>query len=267
MILAWLGAVLIGLSLGLLGSGGSILTVPVLVYLAGEDPKLAVAESLAIVGLIALFGALPYARRGCVQWRSVGLFGTPGVVGTVLGSLLSHRLPAALQLLIFAAVMLAAAVRMFRPMTAPDAGSARPGWQVVLTGLGVGVLTGVVGVGGGFLILPALVLLLGLPMSRAVGTSLVIIALNSAFGFAAHLPQFGNRLHWGTIAMMGGIGVLGSFLGESLSRFFSPLTLRRSFAAFLVVLGGYILVSNLPQAVGQWQQARIPGAVRAVKYP
>lgn len=267
MILVWFGAVLIGLSLGLLGSGGSILTVPVLVYLAGEDPKVAVAESLAIVGIIALFGALPYARKGCVQWRSVLLFGAPGIAGTVAGSLLGHVLPAALQLLIFAGVMLVAAVRMFRPMTACLPGAVRPVWQVALAGLGVGVLTGVVGVGGGFLILPALVLLLGLPMSQAVGTSLVIIALNAAFGFAAHLPQFGNRLHWSVIGLMGVIGVLGSFLGESVSRFLSPLTLRRSFAAFLVVLGVYILASNLPHAVNQWQQARIPDTVRAVKYP
>ena len=256
MMLAWIGAVVIGLSLGLLGSGGSILTVPVLVYLVGEEPKLAITESLAVVGIIALFGALPCAWRRCTDWRAVLLFGLPGLAGTFLGTLLSHALPAAAQLLIFAVVMLIAASRMFKP--APDTAgpAARPWWQVLGAGLGVGVLTGVVGVGGGFLILPALVLLLGLPMTAAVGTSLIIIALNSAMGFAMHSLGGHQALHWNLIALLGGIGVLGSLAGNYLSRFLSQQALRRSFAAFLVVLGGYILYTNVPSALSHWQQAR-----------
>lgn len=255
MILAWFGAVLIGLSLGLLGSGGSILTVPVLVYLVGEEPKLAITESLAVVGLIALFGAAPCAWRRCTDWRAVLLFGLPGLGGTFLGTVLSHSLPAALQLLIFAVVMLVAASRMFRPTTDGPAQQDRPWWQILGAGLGVGVLTGVVGVGGGFLILPALVLLLGLPMTAAVGTSLVIIALNSAMGFTLHALSGTQALHWNLIGMLGGIGILGSFAGNYLSRFLSQQALRRSFATFLVVLGIYILYTNVPSALGHWQQA------------
>ncbi|GAA4001766.1 sulfite exporter TauE/SafE family protein [Deinococcus rubellus] len=249
MILVVVGALLIGLSLGLLGSGGSILTVPVLVYLVGEPGKLAIVESLAIVGLIALVGALPYIKNRSVELRAVLLFGLPGLLGTSLGTLLSHQMPAALQLLIFAVVLLIAAVRMFKPMPGQTSIQPRAGWQVALAGLGVGVLTGVVGVGGGFLILPALVLLLGLSMIRAVGTSLVIIALNSAMGFGLHVVGQSTPLHWSVIVLIAGIGILGSLVGSQLSNLFSPLALRRSFAGFLVLLGGYILVTSLPHAL------------------
>ncbi|GGM21062.1 sulfite exporter TauE/SafE family protein [Deinococcus aerophilus] len=266
MILAWIGALVIGLSLGLLGSGGSILTVPVLVYLVGEDPKLAITESLAVVGLIALFGAVPCAWRRCTDWRAVVLFGLPGLAGTLLGTLLSHALPAAAQLLIFAVVMLVAALRMFRPTPDTSGQTSRPWWQILGAGLGVGVLTGVVGVGGGFLILPALVLLLGLPMTVAVGTSLVIITLTSAMGFTMHALSGVQALHWNLIGLLGGIGILGSLAGNYLSRFLSQQALRRSFAGFLVVLGVYILYTNVPSALSHWQQAHsepvAPAALR-----
>ncbi len=124
MIFAWIGAALIGLSLGLLGSGGSILTVPVLVYLVGEPEKLAIAESLAIVGGISLIGAIPYALKRQIDWRSVLWFGGPGVVGTYLGAALSVYLSGVVQLLLFAAVMLLAAVMMFRPSKVPGEGAA-----------------------------------------------------------------------------------------------------------------------------------------------
>ena len=268
MSLTILGALLIGLSLGLLGSGGSILTVPVLVYLVGEPGKLAIVESLAIVGLIALVGALPYLKRSCIDGRAVLLFGLPGLLGTSLGTLLSHRMPAALQLLIFAVVMLIAAVRMFRPMPEKLFAQPRVWWQVALAGLGVGVLTGVVGVGGGFLILPALVLLLGLSMARSVGTSLVIIALNSAMGFALHVVGQTTLLHWPVIGLIAGIGILGSLIGAKLSNLCSPLVLRRSFAGFLVLLGGYILVTSLPHALqGTVQRAVLVQISTTVQRP
>ncbi|CAM3784068.1 putative membrane transporter protein [Deinococcus saxicola] len=269
MVLTILGALLIGLSLGLLGSGGSILTVPVLVYLVGESGKTAIVESLAIVGLIALVGAMPYLKKRCIDGRAVLFFGGPGLLGTSLGTLLSHGMPAALQLLIFAVVMLIAAVRMFQPMSDQAAHQARPWWQVALAGVGVGVLTGVVGVGGGFLILPALVLLLGLSMARAVGTSLVIIALNSALGFVLHTAGHDTVLHWPVIGLIAAIGILGSLLGARLSGLFSPLTLRRSFAGFLVLLGSYILVTSLPHALqGTAQRAAAVSPLSAtVKLP
>lgn len=268
MTLTVLGSLLIGLSLGLLGSGGSILTVPVLVYLVGESGKLAIIESLAIVGLIALVGAVPYLKRRCIDGRAVLLFGLPGLLGTSLGTVLSHQMPAALQLLIFAVVMLVAAVRMFKPMPEQYGSSVRAWWQVALAGLGVGVLTGVVGVGGGFLILPALVLLLGLSMARSVGTSLVIIAMNSALGFTLHLFGPHASLHWSVIGLIAGIGILGSLVGSQLSNLCSPLLLRRSFAAFLVLLGGYILVTSLPHALqGTAQRAALVQTSTTVNHP
>lgn len=252
MILAWTGAALIGLSLGLLGSGGSILTVPVLVYLVGEDSKLAITESLAIVGCISLFAAIPYARSRQVDWRTVLLFGLPGMLGTYGASVLSQFLPGSAQLLLFAVVMLLAATFMFRP--APAKASEVPRRQplvhTLLQGLGVGVLTGLVGVGGGFLIVPALALLVGLPMPYAVGSSLVIITLNSFTGFARHLhpPQSSTEtLHWPLIGTFALIGILGSLVGSHLNRRLSNEKLRRGFAVFLVLMGVYVLSTQLPQ--------------------
>ncbi|MEL6615065.1 MAG: sulfite exporter TauE/SafE family protein, partial [Bacteroidota bacterium] len=175
MLYALLGAVAIGLVLGLLGSGGSILTVPVLVYLAGHADKVAIAESLAIVGAIAAVGAMPYARQRLVDWHSVLYFGVPGILGTYAGAALSAFIPGAVQLALFAAVMILAAVLMFRGRKEVPEGEERPRqplWLIAVEGLLVGVLTGLVGVGGGFLIVPALVLLGGLSMRVAVGTSL-----------------------------------------------------------------------------------------------
>ncbi|GGS37413.1 sulfite exporter TauE/SafE family protein [Deinococcus knuensis] len=263
MSMALIGAVLIGLSLGLLGSGGSILTVPVLVYLAGEPEKLAVTESLAIVGLISLFSAVPYALRRAIDVRRVLLFGLPGMLGTALGTALSAHLSGAAQLTLFAAVMLLSATLMFRPpptRTDQPSGSQSSGEQssgeqfplmTAAQGLGVGVLTGVVGVGGGFLIIPALVLLGGLPMNLAVGTSLVIITMNSATGFARHLslPGTAEQLHWPLILTFGLIGVGGSLLGSRLNGRVSNVALRRGFAAFLVVMGSYVLATNAPRVL------------------
>ncbi|WP_261663059.1 sulfite exporter TauE/SafE family protein [Deinococcus sp. Marseille-Q6407] len=223
--LAWIGALLIGLSLGLLGSGGSILTVPALVYLAGADEKLAITQSLAIVGAISLVGLLPYAARGLVDWRRFALFGLPGVVGTALGARLSQFLSGQTQLLIFAVVMLLAATLMFRPPVqdgaaaqADDSGTMPTPLGTALQGLGVGTLTGVVGVGGGFLIVPALVLLGRLPMRYAVGTSLAIITLNSLTGFLEHLSQPHAPLDWRLIGLFAGVGILGSLLGSTVGK-------------------------------------------------
>ncbi|RJF71896.1 sulfite exporter TauE/SafE family protein [Deinococcus cavernae] len=248
MILAWMGAALIGLSLGLLGSGGSILTVPVLVYLVGEETKLAITESLAIVGSISLFGMLPYARKGLVNWPRFAWFGVPGLLGTTLGASLSQHMTGSLQLTIFAVVMLLAAFMMFRPgaKEQPEPGHCSPGFTA-LQGLGVGLLTGVVGVGGGFLIIPALVLLGKLPMKYAVGTSLAIITLNSYSGFAKHVAQAQEPLHWPLILIFAAIGIAGSWLGSRLGQKVSNTALRKGFAAFLVVMGAYVLGMNAPK--------------------
>ena len=173
------GAVAIGVSLGLLGSGGSILTVPVLVYLIGQDEKVAIAGSLFIVGTIALAGSLQYLRARLIDWRNVAIFGIPGMVGTYLGAFLAAYVSGIVQLTLFAVVMLLASYLMLRPIELEHLSDSEPRhpWKIAIDGLVVGVITGLVGVGGGFLIVPALVLLGRMQMHRAVATSLVIIAL------------------------------------------------------------------------------------------
>ena len=254
MYAAWLGALLVGLVLGLLGSGGSILTVPVLVYLVGEPSKLAIAESLGIVALISLVGAMPFAYRGQVCWRSVGWFGGPGIVGAYLGAYLSQFMPGALQLAIFAGVMLLAAVMMFR-RSAPASGDGtdRVFWKVMLDGFGVGVLTGIVGVGGGFLIVPALVLLCGLSMHLAIGTSLFIIAIKSISGFIKYIDvmqEAGFSIHWDLVLIFSAIGILGSFVGGRLGAYVPQARLKRGFAVFLVLMGVVILGQNVATMIG-----------------
>ncbi|GAB5602652.1 sulfite exporter TauE/SafE family protein [Thermus sp. FJN-A] len=247
MTLALLGALLIGLSLGLLGSGGSILTVPVLVYLLGEPPKQAIAESLLIVGGIALLGAVPYALRGLVDWRNVLLFGLPGMAGTYLGAWSSRFVSGEVQLLTFALVMLLAAYFMARPAPLRAKGE-RKAWKILLDGLAVGALTGFVGVGGGFLIVPALVLLGGLPMHLAVGTSLLIIALKSFAGFYKYLhllPALGLSVNYATAGLFVLVGTLGGVVGGRLAVRLPQESLKRGFALFLVVMGVFIVAQSL----------------------
>jgi uncharacterized membrane protein YfcA len=255
MYAAWLGALLVGLVLGLLGSGGSILTVPVLVYLVGEPSKLAIAESLGIVALISLIGALPFAIRGQVSWRSVGWFGGPGIVGAYLGAYLSQFMPGTLQLALFAGVMLLAAVMMFRGGGPPGVEGTpdRAFWKVMLDGLGVGVLTGIVGVGGGFLIVPALVLLCGLSMRLAIGTSLLIIALKSISGFVKYIDvmhEAGLSIHWDLVLVFSAIGVVGSIVGGRVGAYVPQARLKRGFAVFLVIMGVIILGQNVAEMIG-----------------
>mgnify|MGYP001824939037 CR=1 FL=1 len=249
-LLAWLGAMSIGVSLGLLGSGGSILTVPVLVYLIGQDEKLAIAGSLAIVGAIAAAGSLPYLRKKLIDWRTVLLFGVPGMAGTYLGAWLATWVSGLVQLALFAVVMLIASWQMLKPVTLDDSPhEPREVWKIVLDGLLVGILTGLVGVGGGFLIVPALVLLGGLTMHRAVATSLVIIALKSFTGFWKYLDvldQQGLSLDWNIIAIVTALGVVGSLIGSRIAGRVDQRKLRKVFGIFLIVMGIYILVRTLP---------------------
>lgn len=251
MILVWLGAVLIGLSLGLLGSGGSILTVPVLVYLVHEPQKLAIAESLAIVGGISLVGALPYISKKQIHWKSVLWFGVPGIAGTYMGAYASQWLSGGMQLLLFAVMMLVAAYTMWRAKDPKAETKHHPYWQILLEGLVVGVVTGLVGVGGGFLIIPALVLLGGVPMRLAVGTSLLIIALKSLVGFYKYIHVLAEYfVNWPLIALFTVLGIAGSFVGSYISQKLPQQQLRKLFAAVLVVLGIFILYQNLPSLLG-----------------
>lgn len=251
MVLALLGALSIGLALGLLGSGGSILTVPILVYVVGQEEKLAIAGSLAIVGGIALAGAIPRMLKRQVDWRSVFWFGLPGMLGTVLGAQISRWIPGVVQLFVFALVMLVAALMMARPFaTAAGERPPRARGLIVLDGLAVGVLTGLIGIGGGFLILPALVLLGGLAMHRALGTSLCIIALNAFSGFAKHatlLAAAGIGLDWRLIGLFTAVGAGGSLIGLQLADRLPQQRLKRLFAGFLVLMAVFILSRTAPQ--------------------
>lgn len=252
MLLALLGALLIGLALGLLGSGGSILTVPILVYLVGQPEKLAIAGSLAIVGGIALAGALPWTLKRQVDLRSLLWFGLPGMAGTWAGAWASQWFSGAAQLALFAIVMLLAAGMMFRsPAPTPaDARPPRARLAIVGDGLAVGAITGLVGVGGGFLIVPALVLLGRLSMQRAIGTSLWIIAMKSFTGFFGYLPVLekqGLQLDWQLIGVFIAIGASGTLLGMQLASRLPQQTLKRAFAVFLVLMGVYIILRTAPQ--------------------
>lgn len=235
----------IGLSLGLLGGGGSILTVPALVYLVGQTPHGAVETSLAIVGANSALGASFHGAQGTLNWRVAVFFGGAGMVTAYLAANLSHRFAPAALLVTFAVLMLVIAAVMLTPRAnAGDAPRPTPAWVSVASGAGVGVLTGLLGVGGGFLIVPALVMLVGLPMPQAVGTSLVIITMNSAAGLLGHL---GNPLDWNLMLVFTAAGLAGAFTGARLAGRLPAARLRQAFAALVVVLAVFLLVDNLPK--------------------
>jgi uncharacterized membrane protein YfcA len=254
LMLAIPGAIAIGLSLGLLGSGGSILTVPVLVYLVGQDEKVAIAGSLFVVGSIALAGGLQFLRAGFIQWRSVLMFGLPGMLGTYLGAMLAAYVSGVMQLALFALVMLVASWLMLRPIDLEHANRReRAAWKIAGDGLAVGVITGLVGVGGGFLIVPALVLLGGLSMHQAVATSLIVIALKSYSGFWKYLDVLESQsleLDWPTLFIVTALGIAGSVAGSKLARRLPQDKLKRGFGWFLIVMGIYILARSGPAALG-----------------
>jgi uncharacterized membrane protein YfcA len=240
---------LIGVCLGLLGGGGSILTVPIFVFVLGFSPKDAIAMSLAVVGATSLVGTVGHWRAGNVNVRVAAVFGSVAMAGTYAGARLAVRLSGPTQLAIFALVMATAAAVMFwqRGPTAvaePSATSPRRGAVALLVaeGLAVGLLTGVVGVGGGFLIVPALVLL-ALPMREAVGTSLAIIAANCAVGLYGY---FGHvSLDWRAVALVTAGTIPGTFLGVHLHGLIPQQALRRGFAVFLLLVAAFILYRNL----------------------
>jgi uncharacterized membrane protein YfcA len=239
-------AALIGLSLGLLGGGGSILTVPVLVYVLGFAAKPAIAMSLPVVGVTSLVGAALHWRLGNVRVRTALGFGAIAMVGAFGGAKLAGLLSGGLQLALLAVVMLAAAVSMLRAPRAGAADAAHPaaphGALLGAVALGVGALTGIVGIGGGFLVVPALVLLARVPMREAVGTSLLVIAMNSASGFAGYVGSV--HVDWGFLTAFIGIAVAGALAGSLLATRVPQAALKRAFGVFLFAAGGFVLVHN-----------------------
>lgn len=247
MIAAFFGALIVGISLGLLGSGGSILTVPVLVFVIHRPDKLAIAESLAIVAFIAFSGALYNSLCRQVHWRSVIYFGLPGVVGAYAGASCTSLLTGSAQMILFALTMyIVAWMMLFTSAPSPEKGTptSPSAGMTASQGFLVGCLTGLIGCGGGFLIVPALVLLNQLTMRLAIGTSLVIITLNALTGFIKQwliLSKMQMEVSWSTIGLFSMIGIVGSFVGSTLSSRCSQKSLRTIFAIAIFMLGTFLL--------------------------
>ncbi|MCW3843487.1 sulfite exporter TauE/SafE family protein [Micromonospora yasonensis] len=244
-------AVLIGVSLGLLGGGGSILAVPLLVYVAGLPAKEAIATSLLVVGATSAVGVLPHARAHRVRWRTGLVFGLAGMTGAYAGGRLAAFVPAAVLLTGFAVMMLATAVAMIRGRRSAEGRPVPhelPVFRVILDGIVVGLVTGLVGAGGGFLVVPALALLGGLPMPVAVGTSLVVIAMKSFAGLAGYLSSV--SVNWGLALAVTAAAVVGSVLGGRFAGKIPADLLRQAFGWFVVVMGVFVLAQQLPPRMG-----------------
>jgi len=246
-----LGAV-IGVLLGLLGGGGSIMAVPALVYGLRLEVSQAIPISLVVVAAASAVGALPKARAGQVQWRLAAIFAGAGIPATFLGSAVSKHLPQPALLIGFAVVMIVAGARMLFDRdsvgTACEVGDSGINWKrcaprSIPTGLLVGFLTGLFGVGGGFLIVPALVVMLGVETSIAIGTSLVIIVANSAAGIVAHASS--SSMNWSVTAAFAGTAIVGSLIAGHLGARMETARLQRWFAYLVFVVAAYVLVDTI----------------------
>lgn len=249
-LLATLLALTVGLSLGLLGGGGSILTVPIFRYALDLGVKESIGMSLGVVSATSLVGALRHWHKGNLDLKALVTFAPAAILSTYGGAKLAHYVPAAVQMVGLGFAMATAAILMWSgglsalaaqgPVTEPaDAQGPRPE-ALIGIGLGLGFMTGLLGVGGGFLIVPALVVLLGLEMKKAIGTSLGVIALNAAAGFVGYLGQV--EMNWPLMAGFTVTAILGVFAGAALVPKVSTRQLRRGFAAFLILVAVYILI-------------------------
>lgn len=261
MLLTIALSVLIGLSLGLLGGGGSILTVPILVYAAGLETKDGIATSLLVVGATSVAALLFHARAGRVAWRVGFLFGAASIIGAYAGGRLAHVLPARLLLAGFTLMMFVTALAMMRRRregAAAEATALRGGAfaRAAAIGVAIGLLTGIIGAGGGFVIVPALVLLSGLPMRTAVGTSLLVIAMNSFAGFAGTLSH--ATIHWTLAFAVTSASAVGSLLGAALAGRVKPASLRSGFAWFVLAMAVFMTFKQLPTSASSKLASPIP---------
>ncbi|MDV8009163.1 sulfite exporter TauE/SafE family protein [Rhodococcus sp. IEGM 1318] len=252
LTLALILGVAVGILLGLLGGGGSILAVPVLVYVLGLPLSEAIPASLLVIGVASVTGAIPKVRARLIEWRLAAIFAATGIIGTLIGTVLGRHLPETAVMIGFAIVMIIAGIRMLRSNddvgTACRTGNSGIDWRrcaprSVPTGFGVGVLTGLFGVGGGFLIIPALVLLLGIEMSVAVGTSLVVIVANSAAGLIAQAGELGGN--WALTSAFAGAAIVGSLVAARFSTRIDTDRLRQWFAYLVFAVAGYVLLDTL----------------------
>lgn len=244
VVLAGVFAALIGVALGMLGGGGAILTLPLLVYVVGIEPRSAIAMSLFVVGSTSLAGSAIHARARRVRWKLGAVFGAAAMAGAFTGARLARFVPATALLLAFALVMLLTATAMLRGRP-PRRDEPRPlaPARVLLLGAAVGVVSGLVGAGGGFLIVPALTLFGGLTMRDAVGTSLFVIALQSFAGFAGHIGHV--DLDWSLATIVTAAAVAGTVSGSLLGKAVSPEALRRGFAWLVLAMGLFMVVRQL----------------------
>jgi uncharacterized membrane protein YfcA len=241
-VLGLLLAVLIGVSLGFFGGGGSILTVPLLVYVFALEPKVAIASSLLVVAAASLSGAIQHAHRGNVRTRTALVFGAAGMAGAFLGGQLAAFVDGGVLLLLFAMMMAVTSIAMWRGRRTPVAHGTtdHPVPKLLLQGFAVGSFTGLVGAGGGFLIVPALALWAGLPMTAAVGSSLVVIVMNSLAGFTGYASHV--SVDPVLVGSVGACAIAGSFVGSRLAHRVDAGQLRRAFAGFVFVMAVLILV-------------------------
>lgn len=268
MVLAAILSIFVGLAVGMLGGGGSILTVPILVYAAHLDPKTAIATSLLVVFVTSVVAAIPHALAGHVKWKTAMAFGGTGLLGAFIGGRISAFVPADWLLVAFALLMLVTAVTMIRGranVTSENNPHATPGTNRLLKfaaeGFVVGLVTGVIGAGGGFVVVPALVMLGGLPMSTAVGTSLVVIAMNSLAGFAGHAVDV--SIPWNLAVVVSMPAVAASVWGARLAKRIPENWLRPLFGWVVLIMAFFVLGRQLPNAVtdrskraSRWQEAR-----------
>lgn len=247
-IIVLTAAVIMGFTLGLLGGGGSILAVPILVYLAQIDEKVAIATSLLVVGATSLGAVIGHARAGNVSWRTGLIFGVFSMAGAAIGGQIAKFIPGGVLLGIFAGFMLITAIMMLRPKKEGAEAAVKkvdklPIMKIGLEGLVVGAVTGLVGAGGGFLVVPALVILGGLDMRIAIGTSLLVIAMKSFAGFASFASYV--PIDWALAASFTGAAMVGSFAGSQVSTRIDANKLRKGFAVFVLVMGALILAQKL----------------------
>ncbi|CDM64873.1 sulfite exporter TauE/SafE family protein [Pyrinomonas methylaliphatogenes] len=238
-------SVAIGTSLGLLGGGGSIITVPVLVYVLGVDTYRAIGMSLAVVGATSLIGAALHQRHGQVNLKAGATFGVSGAAGALIGARLTYLLSPPVLQVAFAALMLIVAVLMLaREQTAEAIDGPRRFNPVkaAAAGMTVGALTGFLGVGGGFLIVPALIFFGELTVHEAIGTSLLVIAINSFAGLIGHLER--GRFDWRLTSLITLCAVSGALIGTALSNRTSSRNLRKSFAVFVIIVALFLVAEN-----------------------
>lgn len=257
-ILGYLASVLIGISLGLIGGGGSILTVPILVYLFGLEAQHATSYSLFIVGITAMTGAYRHYKLGNLEIKSGLAFALPSVLTLLLvRKIFLPALPTvlfsvgttpvtknALIMVVFALLMLAASWAMIKPSAEPQPNRTPQYLSLALMGLTIGFVTGFLGAGGGFLIIPALLFFAGIPMKQAVGTSLLIISINSAIGFAGD-AWGGAPINYPLLFTISGIAMLGMLIGTQLSKKINGAQLKPIFGWFVLLMGVYILLKEV----------------------